>query len=239
MKHPHTQVENETLEALARSPLTGREFRVFLAILRVTNGYHLNENTVSMQYLEQLTGLARNHLYSTLKKLVGKQVISKAKKRGMVACHGPAFWQNLSVSPKVGLIRSPDSPKVGLIQSQGGTELVPVPDIKPASLKKTIKENILKKTTISGPSATNWGAGTQASKYLFEKTNRKRWGNALQKEEFEKAEAEVGFERMKEVIDWALLSGISNIKSILTAAKGKPKIRGQEGGTLDYHIEDV
>jgi len=63
-------------------------------------------------------------------------------------------------------------------------------------------------------------ATTPASKYLFEKTGRKRWGNLVQKEEFEKAEALVGEARMRSAIDWALLSGISNIKSIITAAKG-------------------
>ena len=62
-------------------------------------------------------------------------------------------------------------------------------------------------------------ANTPSSKYLFEKTSRKRWKNLVQKEEFEKVEAQVGEDRMKEAIDWALLSGISNIKSILTAAK--------------------
>jgi len=71
---------------------------------------------------------------------------------------------------------------------------------------------------------------TPASKYLFEKTSRKRWKNLVQKEEFEKVEAQVGEARMKEAIDWALLSGISNIKSILTAAKkgGRRDTTGRE-----------
>jgi len=51
----------------------------------------------------------------------------------------------------------------------------------------------------------------------------------VQKEEFEKVEAQVGEGRMKEAIDWALLSGISNIKSILTAAK--------KGGSHGAHRE--
>jgi len=37
----------------------------------------------------------------------------------------------------------------------------------------------------------------------------------------------LGIERMKESIDWALLSGISNIKSIITAAK-KGKVLGED-----------
>ncbi len=74
-------------------------------------------------------------------------------------------------------------------------------------------------------------AQTPSSKYLFEKTSRKRWKNLVQKEEFEKVEDQVGEARMKEAIDWALLSGISNIKSILTAAKkGGRHDAGREQG---------
>ncbi len=50
------------------------------------------------------------------------------------------------------------------------------------------------------------------------------------KEEFEKTETQVGEARMKEAIDWALLSGISNIKSILTAAKKGGSHAGREQG---------
>lgn len=80
-------------------------------------------------------------------------------------------------------------------------------------ISKSIKE------VKGGPSSQGLVAQTPASKYLFEKTGRKRWQNLVQKEQFEKAEFAVGEERMKEAINWALTSGISNIKSIITAAK--------------------
>ncbi|MBA7704170.1 hypothetical protein ES703_112971 [subsurface metagenome] len=81
-----------------------------------------------------------------------------------------------------------------------------------------------------GKSPDSLAAQTPAAKYLFEKTSRKRWKNLVQKEEFEKVEAQVGEARMKGAIDWALLSGISNIKSILTAAKkgGRRDTAGRE-----------
>ena len=152
MKRPYTQLENDTLEALARAPFSPREFRVVLAILRLTNGYHLNENEVSIRYLQQLTGLAPNHLYATLKSLRGKQVISRDDE--MVACHGPALWsfpQIAPASPSLGLESrsgtSSDSPEVGLSQ------IVPAPDRKPDSLKKTIKKTI-KKTGADAPQKT-------------------------------------------------------------------------------------
>lgn len=97
--------------------------------------------------------------------------------------------------------------------------------------KRNYKETT--STKVEGDkSPDSLAAQTPASKYLFEKTGRKRWKNLVQKEEFERAEAEVGFERMKEAIVWALLSGISNIKSIITAARrgrhGEPTRRSPE-----------
>jgi hypothetical protein len=63
-------------------------------------------------------------------------------------------------------------------------------------------------------------------------TGRKRWQNHLQKDKFERTEAEVGAVRMVEAIDWALLSGISSVKSIITAAKkGKPIDSGKQEHT--------
>ena len=89
-------------------------------------------------------------------------------------------------------------------------------------LKKHKRNNIKKHTStkVEGDkSPDSLAAQTPASKYLIEKTGRKRWKNLVQKEEFEKVEGQVGEARMKEAIDWALLSGISNVKSMLTAAK--------------------
>jgi len=101
--------------------------------------------------------------------------------------------------------------------------------VSSCAVTQKIKDTITKDTIqkIGGPSPQGLGAQTPASKYLFEKTGRKRWQNLVQKEQFEKAEFEVGEARMKEAIDWALTSGISNIKSIITAARrekhGEPR----------------
>lgn len=95
------------------------------------------------------------------------------------------------------------------------------------SYKEDIKED--KEAKKKGANAPFLAAQTEASRYLFNKTGRKRWANSVQKEAFERAEAEVGFGRMKEAIDWALLSGISNIKSIVTAARKRSPPRAEGG----------
>ncbi len=158
MKKPYTQLENGSLEALARAPFSSREFRVVLAILRLTNGYHLTENNISIAYLQQLTGIASNHLYETLKSLAQSQVISYVN-GGTLACHGPALWTfppKASPSPEVGLSTEPpgrggDSPDLGPKESRLGTNLVPTWDQKPkaepaSSQIVASKENSLKKT---------------------------------------------------------------------------------------------
>ena len=93
--------------------------------------------------------------------------------------------------------------------------------------KEDIKED--KEAKKKGANAPFLGAQTEASMYLFNKTGRKHWANLVQKEEFERAEAEVGPGRMKEAIDWALLSGIPNIKSIVTAARKRSPPRAEGG----------
>ena len=86
-------------------------------------------------------------------------------------------------------------------------------------IKKPYKETPSSKE--EGRHSPQLGPDTPASRYLFEQTGRKRWAFAVQKKEFEKAESEVGEARMKEAINWALTSGISNVKSIITAARKK------------------
>jgi hypothetical protein len=72
---------------------------------------------------------------------------------------------------------------------------------------------------VEGAEALDLLAHTDAGKHFFTKTRRKRWANAVQRDKFEQAEAEVGSARMKEAVDWALVSGISNIKAIISAAR--------------------
>jgi len=75
---------------------------------------------------------------------------------------------------------------------------------------------------------------TDASHYLFQVTNRKRWPNPVQKGLFEACETEVGAERLKQAVDWALGSGIHNVKSMMTAArKGHARRTTTKAGGVD------
>ena len=138
MKKPFTQLENETMEALARAPFTAREFRVMLAVIRLTNGFHLTETKVLLPDLLLLTGLARNHLQATMKRLSQWQVVVYAGE-GVIACHGPALWQLPPASPDLGLANR-QSGTISASPDLGLSQLVPDPDRKPDTIKKTYKE---------------------------------------------------------------------------------------------------
>jgi len=61
-------------------------------------------------------------------------------------------------------------------------------------------------------------ATTEASKFWFEKSRRKRWNNVFQKEVWENCESDVGSVNMREAAAWALTKNITNINSIITRA---------------------
>jgi hypothetical protein len=103
------------------------------------------------------------------------------------------------------------------------------------SLTKTTTETTDIDTPISLILKANQSADflprTESSKYFFAKTHRKRWSNSVQRDSFEAAEAQFGYTRMVGAIDWALLSGISNIKSIISAARNGKDIRKGQGAS--------
>ncbi len=120
--------------------------------------------------------------------------------------------------PEAGKEGSKEAPPLSETSTLGLTKMTG-PTLYKESLNKGLNKDVV---DLLQPS-------TPASKYLFEKTSRKRWANKLQREEFEKCEEEVGFAKMKDAIDWALTSGIHNIKSMMTAAR-KGKINGAHQG---------
>jgi hypothetical protein len=99
------------------------------------------------------------------------------------------------------------------------------------SLTEITSENTNKELLISpilkADKSADFLPRTEASRYLFTKTRRKRWGNSVQRDSFEAAEAQFGYTRMVDAIDWALLSGISNIKSIISAARNDKNWKSQ------------
>jgi len=233
-----TPIANLLLEALAMAHLSGEEKGAVLFLWRRTYGWELlegrrkTEDAISL--IEWALALNTNPQYASrvIAALTEKRVILR---RDLGQGKGYAYSMNTRVNEwGKGCLNGEELSKrysEGLSKKYRGpsTKRITPPDTSLAIPKESIKESI-KETASSTKkqwtkvSSSSLEANTDASKYLFSKTGRKRWQNQVQKEEFEKAEAEVGSERMIEAINWALLSGISNIKSIITAA------RRQKGG---------
>ena len=71
---PYSFVPNHTatIEALARSKLSGRQFRMVLFIMRQTDGYLRNEDRISPTFFARNTGISKGNvprILASLKKL--------------------------------------------------------------------------------------------------------------------------------------------------------------------------
>jgi len=225
------EIANDVFHALMNARLSGGEYQATLTVIDRTWGFEKLSAPISLTFFTTATGLSRQGVIDAIKGLESKHIIV-ANRNGTKATEylfnkHYDTWE-LPLVKQSGLAdgkalvnqglpdkssRVDQSSQVGLTSTSQVVE--PSTEATKENIKETFKETLKEK----GRSSTDLTASTPASKYLFEKTGRKRWQNLVQKEKFEKAEAEVGVGRMKGAIDWALTSGISNIKSIITAAR--------------------
>jgi phage replication O-like protein O len=80
----------ETMQALARAKFNNQEFRVVIALLNQTNGYLRQEDELSSAFWQALTFMSRQHVHTTLNKLVSLGVIAKNEHRYKV--NHPNAW---------------------------------------------------------------------------------------------------------------------------------------------------
>lgn len=71
----HTEIAHTLVEALARQPLTGQEFRVVLAILRKTYGWKKKQDWLSNGQIATLTGMSRSSASRVVQQLAVKGLI--------------------------------------------------------------------------------------------------------------------------------------------------------------------
>jgi len=79
----YTRIANELLLALCRSRLTLYEWRVLMAVIRLTYGYNRKVDQISVRQLSRITSINYRLVYRTLKSLEKKNMlhISKQKNR--------------------------------------------------------------------------------------------------------------------------------------------------------------
>lgn len=81
----YTKIENDVLEALASSNLSKGELRVALAILRKLNGFHKDQDNISLSQIMGLTKLSNRAVIDALRQLQLVKIcslVSKGKSKG-------------------------------------------------------------------------------------------------------------------------------------------------------------
>lgn len=73
----YTRLANELLEAVIRHPFSKRQYKVVLAVVRRTYGFHRKEDLISLSQLSEMTGLSRAHCSETVNELVATGVFLK------------------------------------------------------------------------------------------------------------------------------------------------------------------
>ena len=88
LEHGHLRVANELFEALCRATLSGREFQVVLAIMRLTYGWQKKAGTISLKQLQQMTGIThRPWLMRILQRLESQRIILGAHRLGYATAY--------------------------------------------------------------------------------------------------------------------------------------------------------
>ncbi|MDX1538848.1 replication protein [Arsukibacterium sp.] len=167
----YTRTANAIQDQLCKADLTGAQFRVLSAIIRITYGYNQKTNRITNTYLAELTGVSEKGVRLCLAELHGRNMIT-LEKSGLMKLVGVnkviSEWvvttgksEKQSAKGKVSrnnssiLRRNNGSFKAVQQLPQDGT-VVPHKGNSSSSTKDNLKDNLLKTTSkdhVSAPSA--------------------------------------------------------------------------------------
>jgi len=77
VENGYTRIANELLEQLLKARLSGREWRIIVAIIRQTYGWQKHEDKISLSQFEKATGIPRNKIWLVTKGLIDRNIIKK------------------------------------------------------------------------------------------------------------------------------------------------------------------
>jgi phage replication O-like protein O len=78
----YTRIANDILDALSKMKLSGREFRVCLALIRKTYGWGKKEDEISLSQFADATGISRNHIQEILSDLTDRKIVTRKRVKG-------------------------------------------------------------------------------------------------------------------------------------------------------------
>lgn len=70
-----TRIANELLEAIGRAELSGREFRIMVAVIRKTYGYGKKADRLSHGQIARMIGVRRHHVCELVRGLVKRRIL--------------------------------------------------------------------------------------------------------------------------------------------------------------------
>ncbi len=76
-----TKISNELLEAIIRTYMSNYEHRIFWLIVRKTYGYNKKSDWISQTQIVEETGIRKQHVSRTIKKLYNKNMIMKIENK--------------------------------------------------------------------------------------------------------------------------------------------------------------
>lgn len=104
-KGSFVRIHYEILELLAKTPLTGGEFRCLMFLFRKTYGFNKKEDKISLSQWSEGTGMKRQNVWNLLQNLLGRNIIyctSSGPKRAMTWGFNKYYeqWNTESVMPQ-------------------------------------------------------------------------------------------------------------------------------------------
>lgn len=92
----YTALANEIIDEFCRLNLNAYEWRVLMAVIRKTYGWHKKQDFISMSQFEKITGLDRRHIGRARKSLVRRGIITIASLGNRTAVKTVALQKDYS-----------------------------------------------------------------------------------------------------------------------------------------------
>ena len=138
-KNGHIRIANELWGALIEARLTAREWNLVACIIRKTYGWQKYEDRISLSQFEEMTGIAKNKIWSVTKGLIDRNIIKKTlPQKGHTSI--PTYSINKFYKRWKGVVRY--TPKGGIPQK--GVEGYPKLGIDPTPKRGTTKDTTQK-----------------------------------------------------------------------------------------------
>ncbi len=94
LENGYTKIANEILEALAKMPLNGTQWRILLVVFRYTYGFSRKEHGFSLSFLSAATGIHKQTIKRELDSLIAMNILTVVQDAGFSTSRVIKFNKN-------------------------------------------------------------------------------------------------------------------------------------------------